>query len=133
MFQSPNGVQIALQYSITFRAISFVSITKRCTDCFEEEAQKTLDKEKFQSPNGVQIALAITSSCFYPNGVSITKRCTDCFILILMRYHGQIVSITKRCTDCLVYALYARRQRLEFQSPNGVQIALQRTWIVGSQ
>ena len=61
--------------------------------------------------------------------VSITKRCTDCFFR--ERELGSLkmcnVSITKRCTDCFtnLISLIGNPRAKKFQSPNGVQIALQ--------
>ena len=100
-FQSPNGVQIALVQDHGNSRRRGVSITKRCTDCFRPTAW-------------VDISLT----------VSITKRCTDCFCEKKYWRHPPNVSITKRCTDCFSAHLSSASAREQFQSPNGVQIAL---------
>ena len=40
LFQSPNGVQIALGISVGSCSAMPVSITKRCTDCFSKKYRK---------------------------------------------------------------------------------------------
>ena len=122
VFQSPNGVQIALSLRLTTSVIRLrfnhqtvyrllvgssdspgnipdVSITKRCTDCFLGVLNDP-ELNRFQSPNGVQIAFPDKNTKITRVFVSITKRCTDCF--------------DKKTEEMI---------EEKFQSPNGVQIA----------
>ena len=57
--------------------------------------------------------------------VSITKRCTECFLQSVKKLNNVwAVSITKRCTECFREDDFKIFSSKEFQSPNGVQNAL---------
>ncbi len=144
-FQSPNGVQIALKHSPVKRRRSYVSITKRCTDCFSRRTRRLCQAAEFQSPNGVQIAFSLAMTIISrlilfqsPNGVQIafprkrqrlllTKFQSPNGVQIAFAYGGCYanylqVSITKRCTDCFRTTMLILSRLKLFQSPNGVQI-----------
>ena len=104
-FQSPNGVQIALNtYENIIRTLKFQS-PNGVQIAFVTMADLEDGFVRFQSPNGVQIALALTLvSKWSSSRVSITKRCTDCFGILISKGADRVkeVSITKRYTDCFI-------------------------------
>ena len=100
-FQSPNGVQNALVMYYFLRRLCHVSITKRCTECFEKH------KEYIRRCRGFNHQTVYRMLCAASYNV---RGCCHCFnhqtvyrmlsISDILGGNRQHVSITKRCTEC---------------------------------